>query len=219
MSADVGMSDHSAKFSEAVSPLLARLSPGHQFWVKPSQVAFLKESPRMVIDARWSTKARAVIMHMEKNGARYLWFGFDPDALVQEDSQLLLLLRNAFRWVAGQPVSDGAIGSPQIARTLTPEARTAAQARDFSFSVDPLRNPKQFAVRMSNRGNAPLENPTLKIWLPPGVTKVALGGDLLMKYHVTVTGLPEEGACLVSVPRLTRNEDRLMKLKIVSARR
>jgi len=219
MSADVGMSDNAMKFSEAVSPILARLSPGYQFWVKPSQVAFLKESPRMVIDARWSTNARAVIMHMEKDGTRYLWFGFDPAALPEEDRQLMLLLRTAFRWVAGQPVSDGAVGSPQIARTLTPDARKAAHARGFVFGVDPLPNPRLFTVRMTNRGTAPLENPTVKVWLPPGVTEVALAGDFLMKRNVTLTGVPEEGACLISRPRLTRGEDRLMKLKIVSSRR
>ncbi|HEY8133768.1 MAG TPA: hypothetical protein VII12_17950 [Thermoanaerobaculia bacterium] len=219
MSADVGTSDKAIKFSEAVSPILARLGPGYQFWVKPAQVAFLKESPRMVIDARWSTNARAVIMHMEKDGTRYLWFGFDPDALTEEDRQLMLLLRTAFRWVAGQPVSDGAVGPAQIAKTLTPDARKAAHAGGFVFSVDPLPNPKFFTVRMTNRGPAPLENPTVKVWLPPGVTEVALAGDFLMKRNVTLTGVPEEGACLLSRPRLTKGEDRLMKLKIVSSRR
>lgn len=218
MSADGGASDPSMRFSEAVSPILARLDPGHQVWVKPSPVAFLKETPRMFIDARWNTNARAVIMHMEKDGSRYLWFGFDPNALSNDDRQLLLLLKTAFRWVAGQPVSDGAIGTPQAASEFTTAAREEAHARGFSFSVDRLRNPKQFSVRMSNRGNTPLQNPTVKIWLPPGVTQVALGGDFLMKRKVLLTGAPEEGACLISCPRLGRGEERVLKLEIVAQR-
>jgi hypothetical protein len=218
MSADLGMSDNAIKFSEAVSPILARLDPGREIYVKPAEVALLKETPRMVIDARWNTNARAVVMHMEKDASRYLWFGFDPGALGENDRQLLVLIKTAFRWVAGQPVSDGAVGPLQIAKTLTPDARKSAHARGFAFSVDPLPNPKQFSVRMTNRGTGPLENPTVKIWLPPGVTQVALGGDFLMKRNVALTGVPEEGACLISRPRLTRGEDRLMKLRIVSQR-
>jgi hypothetical protein len=214
MSADPGLSDNSAKFSEAVSPLLARLSPGHQFWVRPSQVAFLKESPRMNVDARWSTNARAVIMHMEKDRSRYLWFGFDPNALADKDRQLMLLLRTAFRWAAGQPVSDGAVGSPQMAKAFTTDARMQARAGGFTYSVDPLRNPRQFSVRMSDRGPHALENPTVKIWLPPGVTRVHLGGDILMKRNVTLTGVPDEGACLISRPRIAHGEERLMKIEI-----
>jgi len=208
------MSDSQIKFSEGVSPILARLEPGYDFWVKPAQVAFLKESPRMVVDARWKTNARAVIMHMEKDGTRYVWFGLDPAMLTEQDRQLMLLLRTAFRWVAGQPISEGAIG-----KNFTPDARRIAHAAGFAFSVDPLRNAKQLGVRMANRGTAPIDNPTVKIWLPPGVTEVALGGDLLMKWHVTLTGAPEEGACLLSRPRLNRGEDRLMKLRIVGRRR
>ena len=173
----------------------------------------------MFIDARWNTNARAVIMHMEKDGSRYLWFGFDPNALSNNDRQLLLLLKTAFRWVAGQPVSEGAIGTPQAASAFTTAAREEAHARRFVFSVDRLRNPKQFSVRMSNRGNTPLQNPTVKIWLPPGVTQVALGGDFLMKRKVLLTGAPEEGACLISRPRLGRGEERIMKLEIVAQRR
>ncbi len=75
----------------------------------------------------------------------------------------MLLLRTAFRWVAGQPVSDGAVGPPQVAKTFMLDARKAAHARGFAFSVDPLPNPKLFTVRMTNRGNAPLENPTVKV--------------------------------------------------------
>ena len=218
MSADSGTSDPSMKFTEAVSPVLARLDPGHQVWVKESPVAFLKETPRMFVDVRWSTNSRAVIMHMEKDGSRYLWFGFDPNALSNEDRQLLLLLKTAFRWVAGQPVSEGAVGSQAAATTFTPAARGEAHTRGFSFSVDRLRNPKQFSVRMSNRGNTPLQNPTVKVWLPPGVTQVALGGDVLMKRSVLLTGAPEEGACLISRPRLGRGEERVMKLEIVAQR-
>jgi hypothetical protein len=213
-----GMSDPGIRMSETVSPVLARLTPGHVIAMKPMPAPLLKESPRMVVDARWRNNARAAVMHLDQNGGRYLWFGFDPDGVVREDRQLSLLLRTAFRWVAGQPVSDGAIGAPQSAKTLTPDARRDARENRFTFSVDRTSDPDLFTVRMMNRGGIPMSNPTVKLWLPPRVTKVSLAGDFIMRRNATLLGVPEEGACLISLPRLTRNEDRVMKLKIVSTR-
>jgi hypothetical protein len=218
LNADVGLSDDVMKFSEAVSPVLARLNPGWELATRKGEVAFLRESPRMVVDARWKFNSRAVIMHMEIRGARYIWLGFDPDSLWRQ-GHMMLLLRTAFRWVAGQPVSDGAIGPPQLAKTLTPDARREARENRFAFSVDRMNNnPDMLSVRMTNRGEVPLSNPTVKIWLPPRVTKVALAGDIIMRRNATLTGVPEDGACLVSLPSLTRNEDRVMKLRIVEQR-
>lgn len=213
---DHDLSDGVLKMSESVSPVLARITPGYELPVHPMPVAMLKESPRMVVDARWKENARAVVMHMEDAGARYLWIGLDPRSLARaEDNQLMLLLRTAFRWVSGQPISDGAIGAAQVAKTLTPDARLSARKERFAFSVDRMPNPQLFSVRMTNRGDAPLPNPTVKIWLPPRVTKVALAGGWALRRNATLTGVPEEGACLVSLPSLTRNEDRVLKLKIV----
>lgn len=219
MSAEVGQSDSAMKFSEAVSPLLARLNPGYEVQTRPVKLALLKESPHMVVDARWKTSARAVVMHMESDSARTVWFGLDPEALAQkEDPQLMLLLRTAFRWVSGQPVSDGAIGSSAVASTLTPVARRRAREYHFSFSVDRLANRRLFSIRMTNKGSEPLENPTVKIWLPPGVREVALAGDFIMRRNASLSGVPEEGACVISLPSLAREEDRVMKLKIVDVR-
>jgi hypothetical protein len=218
LSADSGLSDNAIKLSEAVSPLLARLNPGYEVPLRPVNVALLKESPRMVVDARWRTNARAAVMHLEQEGARFVWIGVDPSAMRNDDRQMMLLLRTAFRWVAGQPVSDGAVGAPQLAKTLTPDARREARSEHFSFSVDPLPNPKMLSIRMTNRGGLPLANPTVKIWLPPRVTEVSLAGDIIMKRNATLTAGPEEGACLVSLPSLTRNEDRVLKLKIQQVR-
>lgn len=219
LTAEPGTSDNVLKFSEAVSPVLARLNPGYELQARPSTVPFLKESPRMFVDVRWKGNSRAAVMHMEVDGARYLWLGMDPDALAyREDRSFQLLLRTAFRWSAGQPVSDGAIGSASVASILSPDARREARAEKFAFSVDRMANSRQLSVRMTNRGNRPLENPTVKIWLPPRVTKVALAGDLIMKRNATLTGVPEEGACLVTLPSLTRNEDRVMKIRIVDER-
>jgi hypothetical protein len=219
LSATTGTSDDAFKLSEGVSPVLARLNPGYEVSVWRRQVAFLKETPRMNVDARWRTNARAVVMHIEQQGSRYLWMGFDPAALPPEpDRQLMLMLRTSFRWVDGQPVSEGAVGAPAEAKTLTPAARREARAARFSFSVDPLGKKGMFSVRMTNRGDRPIANPTVKVWLPPGVTEVSLAGDLIMKRSATLIGVPEEGACLVSLPSLTRNEDRVMKLRIVSRR-
>jgi hypothetical protein len=214
MSADKGSSDQAFQFSERVSPLLARLTPGHELAIRPSHVAFLKESPRMVVDARWKTNARAVIMHMEQSGTRYLWFGFDPGMLAQEDRQLTILIHTAFRWVDGQPISDGAVGDAQLTRTMSSETRAAAQTARFLFGVEEVRNPRLLRVRMTNRGAGSLENPTVEVWLPPRVSSAELGGDYLMKRNVTVTRVPDEPAYLVSVPSLASREDRVIKLKL-----
>jgi hypothetical protein len=214
-----GTSDAAIKLAESASPVLARLNPGQELATRRMPVTLIKESPRMVVDARWRDSARAAVMHIEHDGGRYLWLGVEPGMFVGDDRQLMLLLRTAFRWVSGQPVSDGAIGTAQVAKTLTPGARRDARENRFAFSVDRSPTPDLFTVRMMNRGGLPLSNPTVKVWLPPNVTKVALTGDFIMKRNATLTGVPEEGACLVSLARLTRNEDRVLKLKIVETRR
>ena len=215
ITADIGTSDSEVKLSENASPLLTRNKPGETLRFEPGPVFFLKETPRMMVDARWGESSRAVIMHQEIDRGRYLWFGFDPDALSGDSTGVKLVLRSAFRWVSGQPVSGGAIGAPQLAKTLAASARVEASDKGFDFSVDRTRNANVFTIRMINRGGAPLANPTVKIWLPPRVTKVALAGDFIMRRTATLTGIPEEGACLVSLAGLARNEDRVMKLRIV----
>lgn len=214
-----GKADASIRLSETVSPVLARLVPGTQIAFHTGvSVPLLKESPRMVIDARWRDSSRAAVMHLQNKDARWLWFGFDPASLPKSDPVLLAMLRSAFRWVAGQPVSDGAVGPPQDAKTLTPDARRDARENGFAFSVDRTKDDDTFTIRMINRGGVPLPNPTVKIWVPPRVTKVAFAGDFIMTRNATLTGVPEDGTCLVSLPRLTRNEDRVMKLRITGER-
>jgi hypothetical protein len=213
LAADSGMSDSGIKLSESVSPILARLNPGYAIGARKTAVTFLKESPQMDIDARWDGNSRAAVMHMEEGGSRYLWIGFDPDAVNGQDRQLTLMLRTAFRWVAGQPISDGAVGDAAQVRTLTPDARRLAREQRFAFSVDRVGK-RDFSIQMTNRGGRAIENPTVKIWLPPGVTQVALAGDFIMKRRASLTSVPEEGACLISLPSLTRNEERVMKIRI-----
>jgi len=216
LTAESGTSDASIKLSEAVSPTLARLNPGYEIPAHKTLVALLDESPRMVIDARWKDNARAAVMHMEDAGARYVWMGFDPDALLRKDDpQLLLLMRTAFRWVAGQPISDGAVGPAQLAKALTPGARREAREQRFAFSVDRTSQQNTLSIRMTNRGGANIQNPTVMVWLPRSVKRVALAGDFVMRRRATLTGVPEEAACLVTLPSLARNEDRLMKLKVI----
>lgn len=213
-----GTSDAAFRLGENASPVLARLVPGSEIRTERTGVALLKESPRMRVDARWSDSARAAIMHMEADGGRYLWMGFDPRALSGQDGQLMLLLRTAFRWVAGQPVSDGAIGAPQSARTLDPDSRREARENRLTFSVDPTGKKNVFTVRMMNRGGAPVSNPTVKVWLPPRVTHVSLGGNFILNRGAVLTGSPEDGACVISLPALTRNEERTLSLRIVAVR-
>jgi hypothetical protein len=217
---EMGEGSGGIRFSEHVSPVLARLVPGYVVPAKPARVALLKETPRMVVDARWTDSERAAVMHIEREGARYLWFGFDPRQVAppKNDITLHLMLRTAFRWVAGQPVSDGAIGDPQSAKTFTPGSRRKARADGFGFSVDRMRKDDFFSIRMINRGGIPLTNPTVKLWVPPDVTKVAFSGSFIMHRDASLTGIPEDGTVLVSLPRLRRNEDRVMKLKVIERR-
>lgn len=217
---DTGIVGGGVRLSEHVSPVLARSVPGYVIPTRVSAVAMLKETPRMVIDARWKDSERAAAMHVEMDGARYLWFGFDPRALpAKPDQTLHLMLRTAFRWVAGQPVSDGAVGDPQSAKTLTPTARRQARSKGFGFSVDRMRGKDDvFSIRMVNRGGIPLANPTVKLWVPPDVTKVAFSGSFVMFRDASLTGIPEDGTVLVSLPRLRRNEDRVMKLEVLERR-
>src|SRR2546421_653387 len=51
--AEVAKSDTAVKLSEGVSPILARLNPGAEIATAVAEVAMLKESPRMNVDARW----------------------------------------------------------------------------------------------------------------------------------------------------------------------
>ena len=209
-----GVSDPVMKFGENASPVLARLNPGWSITGRPAHVAFLKETPHMGVDVRWAVNSRAVVMHIEEHGARYLWFGLDPDAIPQ-DNELLVLLRTAFRWVARQPISEGAVGAPDAAKALTPEARRRARKDGFTFRVDRTKDANILAVRMTNNGGIPLPNPTVKVWLPPRVTKVALGGDIIMRRNASLIGETQEGACTVSLPTLGRNVDRVLKVEIV----
>lgn len=212
--AEAGTSDAAMRYSESVSPLLARIDPGHEVASRRVPVALLEESPRMIVDARWKDSARAAIMHMEADRNRWLWFGFQPDALA-DDAQLLASLRSAFRWVAGQPVSDGAIGDLQIAQTLTPQARLQARRNRFAFSVDrQQRDMSILTIRMMNRGDAVLPNPTVKIWLPREAKSVALAGDPITRRGAMLIATPEDRACVVTLLKLDPREERVLKLRV-----
>jgi hypothetical protein len=52
----------------------------------------------------------------------------------------------------------------------------------------------------------------------PRVTGVVLAGDVIVRRSATITGVPEEGVCLVSLPSLGMGEDRVLKLEIVEER-
>lgn len=217
LNAEAGPSDTAIKLSESASPILARLNPGSEVQMRRSSVALLKESPQMIVDARWQEKARAAVMHMELDGARYLWMGFDPDAMMEKDDrQMLLLIRTAFRWAAGQPVSEGAVGGAATAKTLTPESRRDARAAGFAFGVDRLANRRLFLLHVANRGPKPIDNPSVMIWLPPNTTDAAVGGDLFMRRNVSLTAMQDERAWVVSVPRLAPSEERTIKLRVRS---
>ncbi|HEV2721155.1 MAG TPA: hypothetical protein VG323_14125 [Thermoanaerobaculia bacterium] len=213
LTADAGLSDNAVKFSETSSPLLARQLPGDVVSLRPANVAFLKETPRMAVDARWRTNARAAVMHMENGRTRCVWIGVDADALPPGGSNsFTLLVRTAFRWAGGEAISDGAVGAATETKMFSPDSRRSARGARFAFSVDRLQSHDAFGVRMVNRGPAPLENPTVKVWLPPNVREAKLAGDLVMRHNASVAAIPDQRACLVALPSLARNEERVLKL-------
>ncbi|HXI11580.1 MAG TPA: hypothetical protein VNM92_02910 [Thermoanaerobaculia bacterium] len=217
VSTDSGMSETRIQMAEAASPLMARMNPGHELLTRPAPVAFIDETPQMIVDARWKVTSRAAVAHYSHGEGRVVWLGFDPAALTnQNDVQLNLLLRTAFRWAAGQPVSDGAVGAPAAARTLTPEARLAARTERFAFSVEKLRGEGTFSVRLTNRGKKKIENPTVKLWLPARVKNVKLAGSFILRRKATLIGVPQDGTVLVMLPALNPNEDRTLKLKVTA---
>lgn len=209
-----GMSDSVLRLSDAVSPLMARVNPGHEMGGKPVPVALIDETPKMSVDARWKDSARAAVVHYPFQKSRVVWLGFDPDALfLPDDRQMSLFLRTAMRWADGQPVSDGAIGTPVSAKTFSPEARMDARASGFSFSVDRLEKEGVFSVRVTNRGKKRISNPTVRFWFPPGVGSISLAGSYVSRRRVDLVPLPEEDSVLVTLPVLEPNENRYFKLK------
>lgn len=209
-----GMSDSVLTLSETVSPLMARVNPGHAMGGKPVQVALIDETPKMSVDARWKESSRAAVVHYTFQTSRVVWFGFDPEALfLPDDRQMSLFLRTAMRWADGQPVSDGAIGTPVSSRAFSPEARMDARASGFSFSVDRLEKEGLFSVRVTNRGKKRISNPTVRFWFPPKVGSISLAGSYVSRRRVDLVPMPEEDSVLITLPALEPNENRYFKLK------
>ena len=215
MSTEPGVSGTAIKVGETISPVLARVHPGHEIGLRAGPVATLVEGAETVIDARWRENARAVVAHRITGASRVVWLGFDPSRLhTRGDRHLGLMLRTAMRWAAGQPVSDGASGtSATVARTLAPAARVESRAMRLTFSVDRLQKPGLFSVRIMNKGKLRLNNPTVQFWLPPGTKHVELMGSLISRRSVSLIPVDGEGAVLITLPSLAPNEERVMRLR------
>jgi hypothetical protein len=213
MTAGEGTSGSGIVFSEAASPVLARVRPGHSLRTAPRPVSLLEESPAMKVDARWEESARAAIAHYRHGGGRVLFLGFSPAALWNRaDNELGLMLRTAFRWVAGQPVSEAAAGMPAASRTLTSASRLQARGV-MSWSVDRLEaDGDSFVLRIRNNGSANLPNPTVKIWLPESAAQVDVAGSLFGRRGVSLSAVEGERAAIVSLAGLRAHEERLIRL-------
>ncbi len=209
-----GETDNVIQLAAAVSPVLARVTPSYEFGTAHGKAFILQETAEMTVDARWKTSSRAAVAHFTRGDGRVVWFGFNPAALYNpKDRQLGLFMRTAFRWSAGQPVSEGAVGTPPVARALTPDARNDARAKRLSFSVDRLQKEGTFTVRLYNKGKENLQNPTVRFWLPPKTSNVTLSGGFLARRKVTLHPVPEGDSVLITLPSLAPNEDRILKLK------
>ena len=190
LTAERGTSDNALKLGATPSPILARLTPGGLLPARPAEVALLEEKPAMRVDARWRDNARAAVMHMEMPGSRLLWMGIDPGAIAPGPA-VLLMLRTSFRWLAQQPISSG-------------------RNEGLVVTVERLRDRKSFAVKMLNRTQQRIMEPTAQIWFPQGVTRVALDGDVIMRRGATLVS--QEEMCILSLPSLAANEERILKL-------
>ncbi|HET7712125.1 MAG TPA: hypothetical protein VFL80_09375 [Thermoanaerobaculia bacterium] len=207
-----GMADSTFRLAEASSPLLARLPAGGEMHARPEPVAFLTETPDMVIDARWRNNARAVIAHLEHEPVRYLWVGFDPAGVDPSDQRLRLLIRTAMRWAGGQAISEGAAGATAL--TFSSAARNAARERQMVFSAERLSSGRHLAITVVNRGTAALLNPAVRVWLPRGVERATLGGDLFMRRGVALAPAPHERTCLLTIRELRPGERRVIKVRL-----
>jgi hypothetical protein len=201
------------RIGQAVSPVLARVEPEHEIGARSAPVQVIEETPQMVVDARWKESARAAIAHWRSGSSRFLWFGLDPGALYfPEDRQLALLLRTSFRWVAGQPVSEGASGSLTAAKAMEAAARVDARRRKLAFSVDRLASSKSLVLRLSNKGNVSIENATVRVWLPAGAKGCRVVRRFWRDRDALLSTANEENAVIVTLPRLKKNESRLLEL-------
>lgn len=215
ISTEAGVSGSAIKIGETVSPILARVHPGYEVGMRQGETPLLIEAPDTIVDARWRESARAVVAHRSDDLSRTVWFGFDPSRLyTRGDRHLGLMLRTAFRWASGQPVSDGAAGSaPAVARALAPSARVESRGMRLSFSIDRLEKLGYFSVRVTNKGNIRLQNPTIQFWLPPGTKRVELVGSFISRRQVSLVPVEGEGAVLITLPSLSAGEDRVMRLR------
>jgi hypothetical protein len=218
VSTESGTATGGIVISENVSPILARVQPGKEIGIRTSEVFFLEESEATEVDARWKSNARAAIAHLADARKRVIWFGFDPSKLnVRGDRHLSLMLRTAFRWVDGQPVSDGASGnSPTVARSFSPSARVESRGLRLTFSVDRMQDEGIYSVRVTNRGKLRISNPTVKFWLPPDTKHVELIGSWISRRRVELIPVEGENAVLIVLPPLAPNEDRVMRLQVSS---
>ena len=216
MTAEPGESGAAITFSEAASPVLARVRPGYELRATPESIGLLEETPTMKVDARWEGSSRAAIAHYRHGGGRVLFLGFSPARLWNRaDNELGLLLRTSLRWIASQPVSEGAAGMPAASRTLTPASRLRARTV-MSWSFDRLEGEAgEFILRIRNGGKVNLPNPTVKIWLPEKVRDIEVAGSLFGRRGVSITPVEGERAAIVSLSGLRGREDRLIRLQAV----
>lgn len=210
----VAKSSGAIRIVKSPSPIVARVQPEYEIGASSVDVHTIEETPAMSVDARWSNDSRAAVAHFGIDRARVVWLGFDPGALwVPKDRQLAVLLRAALRWVAGQPVSDAAIGGIAEAKALNAAARVAARKQKLAFSVDRLDDRGGLIVRVINKGAARLENATVKVWLPPRASRCHLAGSFMLRRGVVLSSDPVERAVLVTTPTLEPYETRVVHLK------
>lgn len=206
------ISDPQLVVTERPSPLLARIRPGFRAAAAPTRHPVLEEHRAVSVDARWAAPARAAIAHWTVGRARVAWFGFRPSRdELEEVPMLAVLTRAALRWTVGQPVSDGAAGPTRDVATFSERARINAQDLGFGFSAEPAGD-DQIELLVVNRGEQALENPRVRLWLPPGWDRVALRTPIFTRKEARLTAAGSGGALDVHLPALAPLEERRYRI-------
>jgi hypothetical protein len=196
------------------SPPAARALPGHATrYPADARALSLAAGHGTHPAVWWEARSEPALAYARHGGGRIVWIGFDPSTVAStRGSDFDLIVRSAFRWAAGQPVSTAAAGAG--AAELSAGARRLAREQRLAFSVDRLDRGRRFSVQLSNRGSSRIENPTVLFWFPPGVERVAPAGTAFSRRGVRLEHR-EEGMATISLRSLGRGDERLIILEEV----
>lgn len=210
--------EQSFQIAEQPSPVLARVRPGFGATLPPLPVV-LEERPAMSVDARWESPPDAAVAHWTSGVARIVWYGAEiSQQELKNIPMLAVMLRASVRWLAAQPVSDGASGDPRSVEAFADDARRHAQDQGLGVSADILDD-DEIEVTVLNRGENAIPNATVRIWLPPLYESVALDESLLDRKRPALHAVGRGGAVDLHFGEIAPGERRNCTLERARTRR